>query len=104
MIELIDTKSGETAGTVETEPYSYETTDAAGVGLEQVLETLEQLGQMNREPSIEANPFTDDDAPIENQPTSMEGNDPPSAEFLRDTLTRRVTPGYLVRVDVETDE
>jgi hypothetical protein len=104
MIAIFDADSGEKAAEVTFSPYEFETTDAAGPAVEQVLDTLEDLGQMNRETAIEANPFAANDAPIENQPTSMEGNDPPSRQFLIDTLARRVRPGYVVETDPDSDD
>jgi hypothetical protein len=97
MYEIYHTDTKRTAATVTLSPWGFTTTDAAGPGVRRALQTASELGQMNRTVDDGDNPFSGQDAPVANIPTSMELNQDPSPDYVLNQLDRMVRPAYRIR-------
>jgi len=90
MYRINEWDGGETVATFQLDPYRFTIKKSNRDGLRRILKDMEDLRQMNGEPS-------GDD---EDGGTSLEGYDEPTADFRLNEIAAAVAPGHTV---VEAD-
>jgi len=94
MLKLTDKETGELVATVTFEPFDYELRRPDPGGVREGLESMRTVTQMNRTSFDGEHGFPVDRNDV--RATSMETEQAPSADYLKQQVARRFSGGYYV--------